>query len=126
MLMASDLRLSNWLSDAVTAGDTREIKFENSDAFKSSGVISHEVRFLVTTTGQLSPAWKLSRVLSVNPAGTLFSTSRDRTHDLIVTFGPTDSTGVRPGPTASNSSLASEIGAEFFTSMRNAILGPLP
>lgn len=123
MLMASDLKLTQWLSNAVTAGETGAIRFQNSDAFKASGVLSHEVRFLVTTTGTLNPAWVLSRVVSVNPTGPLFSTSRDRTHDLIVTFGPTED-GVRPAPTAANSALASEIGASFFTNVRNAIVSP--
>jgi hypothetical protein len=121
LLMASDLRLKNWLSDAVVAGDTKEANFEHSDAFKSSGVLSHEVRFLVTTTGNISPAWKLSRVVSVNPAGTLFSTRRDRTHDLTITFGPTDDSGTHPGPTTANAALASEIGASILTNVTNAV-----
>jgi hypothetical protein len=127
-LMASDLRLKEWLSDAVTAGETREINFNNSAAFKDNGVLSHEVRFLVTTTGTLSPAWKLSRVISINPTGTLFSTERDRTHDLIITFGPvtTDvATGTtHPTTTATNAALASEIAALINTNLRNTLLPP--
>ncbi len=119
LLMASDLQLRNWLADAVAAGNTKEINFDHSDAFKSSGVLSHEVRFLVTTTGNVSPAWKLSRVVSVDPVGSLFSTRRDRTHDLTITFGPTDDTGKRPGTTTSNSSLASEIGASILRNVTN-------
>ena len=120
-LMASDLKLKNWLSDAVAAGDTGEIHFDQSAAFKSSGVLSHEVRFLVTTTGSVSPSWKLSRVVSVDPTGNLLSTRRDRTHDLIITFGPTDDSGKHPGTTAANSTLASEIGAAIITNISNSV-----
>lgn len=55
---------------------------------KSQG-LTHQVTFQVVSSGSLTPSWKLVRA-TINPTGTLASTSRDRTHDLVVTFGPLD------------------------------------
>jgi hypothetical protein len=52
-------------------------------------VLSHEVRFEVVTGADITPAWRLSRV-NINQRGTLLSASRNRTHDLMITFGPAD------------------------------------
>ena len=59
-----------------------------SGPFKSN-VLSHEVKFEIVSSGNATPGWKLKQV-TVNQSGNLFSISRDRIQDLIVTFGPAD------------------------------------
>jgi hypothetical protein len=49
--------------------------------------ITYEVKFVIVSTGSVTPTWKLIRV-SANTSGNLFSTGRTRTHDLIITLGP--------------------------------------
>jgi hypothetical protein len=93
-LLESDLKLREWLVDVILAHNTGAINIP-SDAngpFKTN-VISHEVKFEVTSTGGITPGWKLTRV-SVNQSGNLLSATRDRTHDLTITLGPTTPTVV--------------------------------
>jgi hypothetical protein len=49
--------------------------------------VSLELKFVIVSSGNITPTWKLLRV-SANTSGTLFSTGRTRTHDLIMTVGP--------------------------------------
>ena len=64
-----------------------------------------------------NPQWKLVRI-ATNQGGTpLLSANRTRTHDLLITFGPTGdpgsgkkNKGSQPGLIAANSHLAQEIG----------------
>ena len=135
-LLQSDLKLKEWLFDALTVSDTGEINFGNDTAggvFKQN-VFSHEVKFEVLTNGNVTPGWKLTRV-SVNQTGSLLSLSRDRIHDLIITFGPSTQTttvtavhgkSVRvttsaPASFAQESHLASEIGVAVSNGVRSAL-----
>ena len=58
-------------------------------------VISHEVTFDITTSGNVAPIWKLVRA-TVNGSGSLFAASRDRKHDLLITLGPIDHSNPSP------------------------------
>jgi len=90
LLMQSDLALYEWLNANVIAADTHKIQYSKdySDGPFKTNVLSHEVKFDITNTGNITPGWKLSRVM-VNQSGNLFSATRDRTNDLIITLGPT-------------------------------------
>jgi hypothetical protein len=90
LLMQSDLGLTEWLRDNVTAADTGKIQYatDYSDGPLKTNVISHEIKFDITTSGNLTPGWKLTR-FSINQSGTFLSASRDRTNDLTITLGPT-------------------------------------
>ena len=103
-----------------------------SGPFKSN-VLSHEVKFEIVSSGNATPGWKLKQV-TVNQSGNLFSISRDRIKDLIVTFGPADPAWTidpvtqkavkkSPGlaPAALNAMLAAEIGNSVGTAVRNAL-----
>jgi hypothetical protein len=112
--------------------------------FKSN-VLSHEVKFDIISTGTITPGWKLS-TSTINQTGTFLSGTRDRTQDLIVTFGPPDPawsvvvidpktrkakidrTTNRPllrptalSPAATSAALASEIGNAVNNGFRNAL-----
>lgn len=140
-LLESDLKLREWLVDVILAANTGAISIppDANGPFKSN-VISHEVKFEVTSSGNLTPTWKLTRVL-VNPTGTFLSASRDRTHDLTITLGPNSSTVVGqktvhmagggtkvvpivvsgPSPQAADSHLASQIGSAVAAAVKSAL-----
>jgi hypothetical protein len=92
LLLQNDLKLKEWLFDVIMAVGTREIGAPvDAKSILKQNVIAHEVKFEVVTTGNATPAWKLLRV-NVNQSGTFLSATRDRTHDLTITFGPIDPT----------------------------------
>lgn len=136
MLMQSDLKLYDWIVANLQASATGRNRYSQ---YKPDGpfghdVFSHEVRFEVVTSGGITPGWKLMRV-DVNQAGTFLSASRTRTHDLTVTFGPTEVTTqsrlvngkpvllnvAGPSPAASQSHFASEIGTAVANGIRTGL-----
>jgi hypothetical protein len=127
-LLESDLRIQEWLADAVLLQGTEAADFSSKaieGQFKQN-VISHEVKFLIVSSGNITPSWKLVRV-SANPSS-FFGANRTRTHDLTVTFGPNETvttTGTKknkPSQAASNAQLASEIGLAVANSLRSVTL----
>jgi hypothetical protein len=112
LLIQSDLKLHSALSGLILPIVTDDIT-----AIQKQNAFTYEVSFEVVSTGTVSPTWKLSRVFSINQSGTLFSTSRDRTHDLLITLGPIDPNVTQTlAPTAQESFLASQITHGFNTS----------
>jgi hypothetical protein len=93
LLIQSDLKLREWLLSAVVGRGTGDINFTPSDNPIAKNAISHEVKFEVITSGNITPMWKLAHS-TINPTGSLFSTSRDRVHDLLITLGPNVKTPV--------------------------------
>jgi hypothetical protein len=110
LLIQSDLKLQQWLQDQVLSSASGEVALPTSPDSTPFGknVISHEVKFQVVTTGDVTPAWKLIQV-NVNQSGNLFELSRIRTHDLTITFGPGNFKGLT-SEAAVNAHLASQIG----------------
>ncbi|WP_246688951.1 hypothetical protein [Mesorhizobium sp. WSM4310] len=100
LLVDSDLRLNSLLQGRL---DAAILHFANSPGdpvpiHGDQNVLSQSVSFKIVTSGNLTPAWKLVRA-TINPGGTLFSTGRDRTHELVFTFGPLDKS-VKGKPTS--------------------------
>jgi hypothetical protein len=117
LLIQSDLKLREWLQNQVlgiTGGDTSLPITPNGPLGKN--VITHEVKFQVVTTGDISPAWKLIQV-NFNQTGNLFEVSRLRTHDLLITMGPGDFKGLT-GQAAQSAHLASQIGLAVSTNLQ--------
>ncbi|HEY2619140.1 MAG TPA: hypothetical protein VGI78_17500 [Acetobacteraceae bacterium] len=119
LLRADDLKLTEWLFDNVTASDTGEVRY-GADLKGPFGqnVISHEVKFEVVLSGDITPGWLLKYV-SINPTVPFLSARRDKTHDLIITLGPTDPSGTAPSPAAANAALASDIGVAVGNNVRS-------
>ena len=90
LLLQSDLGLEEWLRSNLTAADTGKILYalDYSDGPSKTNVLSHEIKFDITNSGNITPGWKLTRV-SINPSGNFLSATRDRTNDLTITLGPT-------------------------------------
>ena len=127
-LMQSNLKLNEWLVDAATVAHTGGSDFGAAAAAFKDGVLSHEVKFDVVTVGGITPSWKLVTG-TINPTGTFLAASRDRSHDLIITFGPTaepPKSGPhkgRPVPSriAADAALASDIGVAVGNSIKRAL-----
>jgi hypothetical protein len=116
-LIQSDLKLQEWLQDQLLSSVTGEINLPTSpNSPTGKNVISHEVKFQVVTTGDITPAWKLIQV-NFNQTGNLFEASRTRTNDLLITLGPRDFKGFT-SEAARNSHLASQIGLSVSTNLR--------
>jgi hypothetical protein len=86
LLIQSDLKLREWLDVMFLAVATGQIV-----ALNNKNVLSHQVTFDVTTSADITPAWKLANG-AINQRGLFLKVSRDRKHDLLVTFGPLDKT----------------------------------
>jgi hypothetical protein len=57
-------------------------------------VYSYEIKFVIISSGSVNPTWKLVNVSSGTGSLPLVSAGRTRTHDLILTFGPSNGTGL--------------------------------
>ncbi|NPU65552.1 hypothetical protein HL667_11155 [Bradyrhizobium sp. 83012] len=55
--------------------------------FSVKNVLTQTVTIRQTLSGGITPTWKFTTG-SVNPSGTLFSANRERTHQIVFTFGP--------------------------------------
>lgn len=109
LLVRSDLKLRDWLTSAVLGVGSGAVTIPTSSGtVVKQNALSHQVRFQVVSSGDLTPAWDL-RNIDYNKRGVFFSTSRNRIHDLLMTFGPVDPK--QPGlvGAAADSFLASQI-----------------
>ena len=116
LLIQSDLGLYDWLQAEAIGVDTAEFgaPADPNSIFKQN-VLQHEVKFDVVSSGNINPAWKLLRA-TIDQSGSLFSISRERIHDLLITLGPIDpkaTTGLVP--TAESVHLASQINLNLRT-----------
>jgi hypothetical protein len=136
LLMQSNLGLDEWLIANVTNANTGEVNYaaDFTDGPLGQNVLSHEVKFDITNTGNLTPGWVLTRVM-INQGGNFLSATRDRTNDVTITLGPTlaapkpvvDKQGkVRmirtfvPSNEAANAALASQIGLAVSNALKGS------
>ena len=116
LLIQSDLKLKDWLDVMVNGVSTNNIT-----AVGNKNVLSHQITFDITTSGDVTPAWKLVNG-AINQRGSFLSASRDRKHDLIITFGPLDKTnsGNFLIPIAENTHELSQLANGISTGVQNA------
>jgi hypothetical protein len=97
-ILESDLGIRKWLEGAVMTDVLLASQPGPAPKSASGGggggglktdAYSYEIKFVIISNGNVTPIWKLAR-FSANTAGTFFSTGRTRTHDLIITIGPSD------------------------------------
>ena len=119
-LLASDLKLEDLLFDSVTLESTGQSGFSTDTKSGPLGqnVIQHDVKFIVTATGTLTPAWKLSRVIGVNQSGTFLTAQHTRTNDLTVTLGPTNDNATGPSDVASSFASSAQYGITVSNGLR--------
>lgn len=118
LFVESDLKLSDWLRAVTNLQHRQQSNFQLPDSFGgNSGVISHEVKFEIVSSGNASAMWKLEPISANTGSSPLFAASRDRTQDLILTLGPQSNGNLKPA--GQNSANAAEIAA----AIRNAFTG---
>lgn len=121
--LSDNLRIGEWLQQALYMRNDYPSgkQTANTDPAFKQDVLSYETKFIVITSGNATPQLKLLRVATNQGSLPFLSENRTRTHDLIITLGPSQKAGkpgskAKPGEAsepasiASNSHLASEIG----------------
>ncbi|MBZ9843358.1 hypothetical protein [Mesorhizobium sp. CA5] len=115
-LISDDLGLRAWLASyilATASGAGRAPADKNTPIEKEA--LTDRVNFKVVASGNLNPGWTL-KVLNIDSKGDLLSASRDRSHELLITYGPID-----PG----TGKLSQTAGEEFFAStIKNELQNP--
>jgi hypothetical protein len=106
LFLQSDLKLYDWLSAALLPYDVSIINYANNSTAQNA--ITHDIKFEIVSDGSVNPTWKLVRI-TANTSPSLISAGRDRTQELIITFGPTQKGMLAPA--AANSHLATETGS---------------
>jgi hypothetical protein len=86
-----------------TGGKGSSRKSADESVANKNDTVSLEIKFIIVTSGNVTPTWKLVRVSANTGTTPFFNTGRTRTHDLIITIGD-------PSVIATNSHLASQIG----------------
>jgi len=120
LLVRSDLKLEQILRAYLSTIGTQQAEAPTltSGALKDD-VVSHDIKFDITSGGNLTPSWTLTRV-NINPSGTFFSASRERTHDLIITLGPGDDTGFT-GNAAPSANASLQLSNAITTGFKSAL-----
>jgi hypothetical protein len=126
-LLQNDLKLREWVLDIVMLHGTGVAQIP-----AAKDLIQHQVTFEVISSGSITPAWTLTRVI-VNGDGSFLEAKRGRKHDLVITLGPVDPTMVVQTPSgprlvratrptlataAANAHLAAEIGTAVSNALR--------
>jgi hypothetical protein len=124
VLLESNLRLDDWIQEAVFPAYNATIRTPEGYT-RPISVMSHEVNFVVKQTGNITPSWKLIPVSANQGSLPFFQAQRNRTDDLLITLGATAATDAgkkvpaAPSNEVVNSHLASEIGAAVSTALRS-------
>ena len=113
-LLESDLKIKEWLEDSIRSQayipsnqvssdeSTDQTKKKDASSSKSDKggstfipqQLQYEIKFIIVTSGNVTPTWKLVRI-SANIGNTpLFGTGRTRTHDLLITISPKKNTAL--------------------------------
>lgn len=117
-LIQNDLKIADLLLGRIsptTLGTSR------TPSASDKNVLSHEISFEVVTAADATPMLKLVRA-TVNPTGTFIGTSRDRTHDLLITFGPIAKGGRSLIAIAEQMHFSSQITSGVTTGYRSSVL----
>jgi len=85
-LIRNDLKLKDLLDGRIFPA---VVGIADTPGAGQKNVLSQQITFQAVISGSLTPTVILTRA-SVDTAGSLLSGSRDKTHDLLITFGPLD------------------------------------
>jgi hypothetical protein len=89
---------------------------DNGQITGAKDTVSLEIKFIIVTSGSVTPTWKLVRISANSGSSPFFNTGRTRTHDLIITLGD-------PSQISSNTHLASQIGNSVSNANKAAASG---
>lgn len=124
LLIEADLGIAEWLTDALQAENylPSSALTSSADSTFKQDYLSYHVKFIVISSGNVTPTWKLVRLSTGNGSLPFGSASRTRTHDLLVTFGPAFKAN------GANLAFTSHAAQEFGIAVSNGnrtVLGPL-
>lgn len=107
-----DLDIENFMMSKIYISQQKDVLFRKPGT-SPYDVFSYEVSFVVTTSANVTPGWKLARV-AVMPTGTFFNGQRVRTNDLTISMGPPDDHDpTQPSRAVQDAHLVSQIEAAF-------------
>jgi hypothetical protein len=121
LFVQSDLKLYDWLHTTLLPYDVGIINYANNSTAQNA--ITHDVKFEIVSNGNVNPQWKLVNI-TANSSSALLAAGRDRTQELIITFGPTQNGGL--ALPAANSHLATETGSAVAQAIQGTIPTPSP
>jgi hypothetical protein len=130
-IIVSELGIEDWVIGAMFVDQIIPSSPQPSGATKGSGSqgsgsqgggvkpesISIEIKFVIVTSGNVTPTWKLVNVSANSGNSPFFNLGRTRTHDLIITIGPNNQQ-------TNNSHLASQIGNAVSNGNRALLVSP--
>lgn len=118
LFLVNELGVSEWFVDSLrTRNFLPSSEGSKGDPFYKQDYLSYHIRFVVISSGSVNPVWKMVRLTSGNGGLPLLSASRTRTHDLLLTFGPTFKAGALN--LATNSHAAQDLGISVSNGTRN-------
>jgi hypothetical protein len=118
-----ELMKSGYTTAEITQSVQSKAKAGSSGGGGGSGgaskpdTLTLEIKFVIVSSGNVTPTWKLVRVSSGTSSTPLFAIGRTRTHDVIITIGP-------PTDTTRNTHLASQIGVSVANSVQSSAMAP--
>jgi hypothetical protein len=89
--LTSDLGIENYLRSNLAGAALLSSSAPAKGGFGKTvklDVYSYEIKFIVVTSGGITPTWKLLNISTNTGNLALASAGRTRTNDLILTFGP--------------------------------------
>ncbi|WP_411901901.1 hypothetical protein [Methylorubrum thiocyanatum] len=120
-LLQGNLKIGDWLKGALKA--SRYIPSSKLPDKKNLEVLQYDIKFVVLTEGTVNPLWKLAPVSTGIGGLPLASTNRTRTHQMLLTFGPTEKTDGKSSPvqTAVNLHTSGQLQNAVNTGIRSAL-----
>jgi hypothetical protein len=111
-LVQSDLGIARFLADNTKAADLlHSSKPVGVKKPEKIDVYSYDLKFAVVSSGGISPVFKL---VSLSGGGTpIINLSRTRTHELLLTFGPTGSNGFQPSQISFDQHISTQLNSSL-------------
>ncbi|WP_155912051.1 hypothetical protein [Methylobacterium sp. 77] len=103
-LLSGNLGIYAWMKGALLANNTIPTSKLPSSA-KPLDVLQYTIKFVVVTSAGFNPMWKLAPVSTGIGGSPLVSGNRTRSHQLLLTLGPTSEAAGRNGPAPPSISL---------------------
>ena len=110
-LLASDLGIEQFLRSNVKAADLLHSSKSIGKKPDKVDVYSYDLKFVVVTGAGINPAFKLVPVSGMGMP--ILGLNRTRTHELLLTFGPTGADGFQPSDISLSQHLQNQLSSSF-------------
>jgi hypothetical protein len=116
LLLQSDLGMYPWLQKVAAIRSGIGVSESSTQQ-----VLTYDVKFEILSNGNINPIWKLTPVTTATGSLPLFTTKRDRTHEMLLTLGPLAENKAGPSTLSANDALAAQIGSAVGFAVKNAL-----